>query len=108
MAQAERAGQAEGAEVLAGRALAAEGGLPYAPLVAALRSRLERENAPEDLLGDLWLADRNFWDRYKECRAQGLPGVPREELLGYMQETSEALDLMNIERGKLSQFQMPN
>src|SRR5579871_5641189 len=43
------------------------------------------------------LADRNFWDRYKECRSQKLPGIPREELLGYMQETSEALDLMNIE-----------
>src|SRR5947209_11257782 len=43
------------------------------------------------------LADRNFWDRYKECRGQGLPGIPREEILSYMQETSEALDLMNIE-----------
>ena len=27
------------------------------------------------------LADRNLWDRFKECRAQGLPGIPREELL---------------------------
>jgi serine/threonine protein kinase len=43
------------------------------------------------------LADRNLWDRYKECRAQGLPGVPRVELLGYMEETAEALDLMNRE-----------
>src|SRR5262245_47175456 len=41
------------------------------------------------------LADRNLWDRFKECRAQGLPGVPREELLNYMEETAEALDLMN-------------
>src|SRR2546421_9395712 len=41
------------------------------------------------------LADRNLWDRFKECRAQGLPGIPREELLGYMAETAEALDLMN-------------
>jgi eukaryotic-like serine/threonine-protein kinase len=41
------------------------------------------------------LADRNLWDRFKECRAQGLPGIPREELLGYMEETAEALDLMN-------------
>src|SRR6202047_2515277 len=41
------------------------------------------------------LADRNLWDRFKECRAQGLPGIPREELLGYMRETAEALDLMN-------------
>src|SRR5947209_11290858 len=41
------------------------------------------------------LADRNLWDRFKECRAQGLPGLPRDELLGYMMETAEALDLMN-------------
>ncbi len=41
------------------------------------------------------LADRNLWDRFKECRAQGLPGIPRDELLGYLAETAEALDLMN-------------
>src|SRR5262249_61491470 len=43
------------------------------------------------------LADRNLWDRFKECRAQGLPGIPRAELQGYMAETAEALDLMNKE-----------
>ncbi|MGH7171249.1 MAG: tubulin-like doman-containing protein, partial [Gemmataceae bacterium] len=43
------------------------------------------------------LADRNLWDRFKECRARGLPGIPREELLGYMDESAEALDLMNNE-----------
>lgn len=41
------------------------------------------------------LADRNLWDRFRECRAQGLPGIPRDELLRYMEETAEALDLMN-------------
>src|SRR5438128_6136087 len=41
------------------------------------------------------LADRNLWDRFKECRNEGLPGIPRDELLGYMMETAEALDLMN-------------
>jgi len=41
------------------------------------------------------LADRTLWDRFRECRNQGLPGIPREELLGYMRETAEALDLMN-------------
>jgi eukaryotic-like serine/threonine-protein kinase len=41
------------------------------------------------------LADRNLWDRFRECQTQGLPGIPREELLRYMEETAEALDLMN-------------
>src|SRR5437588_3445112 len=41
------------------------------------------------------LADRNLWDRFRECRVQGLPGIPRDELLRYLEETAEALDLMN-------------
>src|SRR6266567_4021925 len=41
------------------------------------------------------LADRNLHDRFRECRNQGLPGIPRDELLRYMDETAEALDLMN-------------
>ncbi|MCI0641224.1 MAG: protein kinase [Gemmataceae bacterium] len=43
------------------------------------------------------LADRTLWDRFRECRAQGLPGIPRIELLEYMRESAEALDLMNEE-----------
>src|SRR5437016_8431894 len=43
------------------------------------------------------LADRTLWDRFRECRNQGLPGIPRDELLQYMRETAEALDLMNIQ-----------
>ena len=43
------------------------------------------------------LADRNLWDRFKECTRPGLPGIPREELLRYMEEAAEALDLMNVQ-----------
>jgi serine/threonine protein kinase len=43
------------------------------------------------------LADRSLWDRFKECQAQGLPGIPRDELLRYLEEVAEALDLMNTE-----------
>src|SRR5436309_9185274 len=46
------------------------------------------------------LADRTLFDRFKESRGQGTPGIPREELLSYMEETAEALDLMN------SQYQL--
>ncbi len=49
--------RAQGAEVLSGHALEMDGRLPYQPLVEALRVRLEEENAPEDLLEDLWLAE---------------------------------------------------
>ena len=41
------------------------------------------------------LADCNLWDRFKDCRGRGLPGIPRDELLRYMAEAAEVLDLMN-------------
>ena len=43
--------------MLRGRAFEAGGRLPYQPLVDALRPRVERENAPADLLADVWLAE---------------------------------------------------
>jgi eukaryotic-like serine/threonine-protein kinase len=43
------------------------------------------------------LADRNLWDRFTECQRHGLPGIPRGELLRYMEEAAEALDLMNLQ-----------
>jgi len=43
------------------------------------------------------LADRNLWDRFRECRSQNLIGVPRKELLSYLEEAAEALDLMNTQ-----------
>lgn len=41
------------------------------------------------------LADCNLWDRFRECRDNNLPGIPRDELIEYMAETAEVLDLFN-------------
>ncbi|VTS02342.1 tubulin-like doman-containing protein [Tuwongella immobilis] len=41
------------------------------------------------------LADCNLWDRFRQYRNQGLAGIPRDELLRYMEETAEVLDMMN-------------
>ncbi|HZY85768.1 MAG TPA: tubulin-like doman-containing protein, partial [Gemmataceae bacterium] len=43
------------------------------------------------------LADGDLWGRFRACRAQGLAGVPRDELLGYIEEAGEVLDLMNAQ-----------
>lgn len=43
------------------------------------------------------LADRNLFDRFRECQRAGLAGIPHDELLQYLEEASEALDLMNNE-----------
>lgn len=62
---------------------------------------LERFEIVEDYLVIVMeLADRTLFDRFKQCRHLGLPGVPRDELLGYLYEAAEALDLMN------SQYQL--
>ena len=49
--------RAHGADVLRGQPFEVGGRVPYQPLVEALRVRLEVENAPDDLLEDLWLAE---------------------------------------------------
>jgi serine/threonine protein kinase len=45
------------------------------------------------------LADRNLHDVLLEYRKAGLPGIPRDELLRYLHEAAEVLDLMNQRHG---------
>lgn len=47
------------------------------------------------------LADCNLYDRFREYRGKGLMGIPRDELLGYMDEIAEALDIMTTEHDLL-------
>src|SRR6266566_6449870 len=75
--------QAQGAEVLAGRALQTGRQLPFQPLIDVLRPRLEQEHAPDDLLSDVWLAELSrllpeLRDRYPD-----LPVPSTEEALGH-------------------------
>ena len=46
------------------------------------------------------LADCSLKDRFTECKSLGLPGIPRDELLGYMRDAADALDFM-LERHSL-------
>jgi WD40 repeat protein len=41
------------------------------------------------------LADRTLMDRLRETRTAGLPGIPRDELLAYMEAAADALDFLN-------------
>lgn len=40
------------------------------------------------------LADRTLHDRYVECQAAGLIGIPGDDLMRYMRDAAEALDYM--------------
>jgi formylglycine-generating enzyme required for sulfatase activity len=41
------------------------------------------------------LCDCSLWDRLLQCQEQGLPGIPAEELLGYLAESAKAIDFLN-------------
>src|SRR5438477_1364812 len=72
--------RAQGADVLNGHAFEMGGRLPYQPLVEALRPRLEEENAPEDLLEDLWLAELSRLLPELRVRYPDLPAPSEDEL----------------------------
>lgn len=40
------------------------------------------------------LADMSLMDRFEQCRAANLPGIPRAELLQHLHDTADALDYM--------------
>ncbi len=71
---------AQGAEALSGQALEMGGRLPYQPLVEAVRQRLEEENAPEDLLDDLWLAELSRLLPELRVRYPDLPAPTQDDL----------------------------
>ncbi len=75
--------QAQGADVLVGRALQTGRQLPFQPLIDILRRQLEQEHAPDDLLNDVWLAELSrllpeLRDRYPD-----LPVPSLDEALGH-------------------------
>ena len=72
--------RAQGADILDGQALEMGGRLPYQPLVEAIGSRLEEENAPEDLLEDLWLSELSRLLPELRVRYPDLPAPTEDEL----------------------------
>ena len=44
------------------------------------------------------LCDESLWDRLQACQKQGLRGVPKDELIGYMRELAKAVDFLNEKR----------
>jgi serine/threonine protein kinase len=57
--------------------------------------RIEEVN--DELLIVMELADRTLFDLFEAYRQAGYAGIPRDELIGYISEAAEALDLMNTQ-----------
>jgi DNA-binding SARP family transcriptional activator len=69
-----------GADILTGSAFEVSEGFAYQPLVMALRQRLERERAPDDLLDDVWLIElARLLPELRE-RYPDLPPLPVQDL----------------------------
>src|SRR5204862_6369868 len=89
--------EVEGPDVLQGRAFETGGHLPYQAVIEALRPGIERENAPDDLLADIWLAGLThllpeLCDRYPDVPApQGYKAVARHRLFGAVARLARAL-----------------
>ncbi|TMC20949.1 MAG: hypothetical protein E6J33_04010 [Chloroflexi bacterium] len=89
--------EVEGADVLRGQAFETGGQLPYRSMIEALRPRIERENAPDDLLSDLWLAELarllpELCDRYPDLPAPvGDKSVARNRLFEAVVRLGQAL-----------------
>src|SRR6266700_3333199 len=89
--------ETEGADVLQGHAFETGGQLPYRPVIEALRPRIERENAPDDLLSDTWLAELSrllpeLCDRYPDLPAPiGDKLVARNRLFEAVARLGQAL-----------------
>jgi DNA-binding SARP family transcriptional activator len=49
----------QGGDILQARAFEVGGQLPFAALIEALRPRIDLENAPDDLISDVWLTELN-------------------------------------------------
>jgi serine/threonine protein kinase len=50
-----------------------------------------------DLVVVMELADHSLHDLLAACRQVGQPGIPRDELVSYLREAAEALDVMNAQ-----------
>jgi eukaryotic-like serine/threonine-protein kinase len=62
--------------------------------------QLERvELTTTELIMVMELADSQLQHRYDECRAALQPGIPRDELLAYLADAAEALDLISGRHG---------
>ena len=68
-----------GADTLVGRTSKSEMPLPYEALVDALRPRLERERAPDDLLEDIWLSELSRILPELRNRYPDMPATANEE-----------------------------
>jgi serine/threonine protein kinase len=53
------------------------------------------QDGPAELIIAMGLGDQNLYDRLEQCQKEGMPGIPDDELLGYLEDSAEAIDFLN-------------
>jgi serine/threonine protein kinase len=57
------------------------------------------QQSPGRLVISAPMHEKSLRERFQECLTQGLPGIPRDELLGYLRELANGLTWLFRERG---------
>ncbi|MEZ4664908.1 MAG: AAA family ATPase [Caldilineaceae bacterium] len=88
----------QGFDLMQGRAFEMGGRVAYQPLVEALQNRLSHENAPDDLLSDLWLSELSrlipdLRDRYPDLPPP-LPGNEAEAQSRLFEATARLVEAL--------------
>jgi serine/threonine protein kinase len=60
-----------------------------------LGSALNLGDQELELIIAMGLGDKSLHDRLLECQKEGLPGIPRDELLDYIEQAAQAIDFLN-------------
>lgn len=61
----------------------------------------DSRHRPTEMYFAMGLGDKSLLDRLKECKDQGLSGIPVAELLNYLEDAARALDHLNSPRHDL-------
>ncbi len=79
----------------------------YVTPISALQDTIEfdetAEQRPVELIIAMGLGDRDLSVRLRECQQQGLNGIPRDELLRYLDDAARALDFLNAPQHDLGE-----
>ncbi len=78
----------------------------FGDLIAELPSDSKQpydEQHPSELYLAMGLGDKSLLDRMKECRDQGLSGIPVSELINYIEDAARALDHLHSPKHDLGQ-----
>ncbi|HET6880117.1 MAG TPA: protein kinase, partial [Pirellulales bacterium] len=88
----------ENIDLLGSNIIDSRGGPNAVAVTATMQFNAAR---PELLIIAMGLGEKNLLDVLKDHQAKGLPGIPLEELLDYMEGSARAIDFLNTARHNL-------